>query len=153
MSTSPSTLNTLHSIRRTVNDLSVKIEELIRCYANDSSEERGYRPKVIAIQKSVANDFEIPIQAMTHKKRPQNWAIPRQVAMYLARQLTPYSLEDIGKCFGNRDHGTVGYAVERVKAMMVTEPDFATTMTKVIANAKTALENVELPLFEIKKTS
>jgi chromosomal replication initiation ATPase DnaA len=151
VNTTPSTLNTLHSIRRTVNDLSVKIEHLIRCYGNETTEDRGYRPKITAIQKSVADHFDLPIQSMTHKKRPANWAIPRQVAMYLARALTPYSLEEIGKCFGNRDHGTVSYAVTRVQAMREVDAIFATDLIVIRDDAKIALENVELPLFDIKK--
>jgi chromosomal replication initiation ATPase DnaA len=145
------TINTLHSIRRTVNDLSVKIDELIRQYNAEDKEDRGYRPKIIAIQKAIANHYDLPIQAMTHKKRTANWAQPRQVAMYLARMLTKYSLEDIGRCFGNRDHGTIAYAVEQTINRLQTEPKFAADMITIEASAKIALENLELPLSEIKK--
>lgn len=143
-------INTLHSIRRTVNDLSVKIDDLIRqCNAEDK-EDRGYRPKIIAIQKTVANHYNLPIQAMTHKRRTADWALPRQAAMYLSRNLTKYSLEDIGRCFGNRDHGTITYAIEQTTNRMETEPKFAADMVGIEAAARTAIENLELPLFEIK---
>jgi chromosomal replication initiation ATPase DnaA len=145
------TINTLHSIRRTVNDLSVKIDELIRQYNAEDKEDRGYRPKIIAIQKAVANHYDLPIQAMTHKKRTKDWAAARQVAMYFARMLTKYSLEDIGRCFGNRDHGTIAYAVEQTTNRLDIDKMFAADMINIEAAAKIALENLELPLFEIKK--
>ena len=52
---------------------------------------------------------------MTSKRRPANIAFPRQVAMYLARELTKCSLNEIGDAFGGRDHGTVLHAHRLVK--------------------------------------
>ena len=52
---------------------------------------------------------------MTSKRRPANIAFPRQVAMYLARELTKASLNEIGEAFGGRDHGTVLHACKLVK--------------------------------------
>jgi chromosomal replication initiator protein len=58
---------------------------------------------------------------MTSKRRPQNIAFPRQVAMYLARELTKSSLAEIGDAFGGRDHGTVLHAHRLVKSKMLGE--------------------------------
>jgi hypothetical protein len=55
---------------------------------------------------------------MTSKRRPNNIAIPRQVAMYLSRTLTKHSLQEIGDAFGGRDHGTVIHACKAVDNMM-----------------------------------
>jgi chromosomal replication initiator protein len=55
---------------------------------------------------------------MTSKRRPQNIAFPRQVAMYLSRELTKASLSEIGDAFGGRDHGTVLHAHRLVKERM-----------------------------------
>ena len=55
---------------------------------------------------------------MTSKRRPENIAFPRQIAMYLARQLTESSLSAIGESFGGRDHGTVLHACRLVKDRM-----------------------------------
>jgi len=55
---------------------------------------------------------------MTSKRRPNNIAIPRQAAMYLARTLTKHSLQEIGDAFGGRDHGTVIHACKAVDIMM-----------------------------------
>ena len=55
---------------------------------------------------------------MTSKRRPENIAFPRQVAMFLSRQLTESSLSAIGDAFGGRDHGTVLHACRAVKNRM-----------------------------------
>jgi chromosomal replication initiator protein len=70
------------------------------------------------IQKRVADHFQIRHSDMTSKRRPNNIAIPRQVAMYLSRILTKHSLQEIGDAFGGRDHGTVIHACKAVDNMM-----------------------------------
>lgn len=70
------------------------------------------------IQKRVAEHYDIRLADMTSKRRPENIAFPRQVAMYLARQLTESSLASIGDAFGGRDHGTVMHACRQVKDRM-----------------------------------
>ena len=73
---------------------------------------------VETIQKRVADHFQIRHSDMTSKRRPNNIAIPRQVAMYLTRTLTKQSLQEIGDAFGGRDHGTVIHACKAVDNMM-----------------------------------
>jgi chromosomal replication initiator protein len=70
------------------------------------------------IQKRVADHYQIRHSDMTSKRRPANIAMPRQIAMYLARQLTKHSLQEIGDAFGGRDHGTVIHACKTVDNMM-----------------------------------
>jgi chromosomal replication initiator protein len=67
------------------------------------------------IQKKVAAHFDLRIADMTSRRRPQNVAFPRQVAMYLSRKLTDRSLTEIGESFGGRDHGTVLHACRLVE--------------------------------------
>ncbi|HUR57388.1 MAG TPA: chromosomal replication initiator protein DnaA [Opitutaceae bacterium] len=69
------------------------------------------------IQKRVADHFQIRHSDMTSKRRPNNIAIPRQIAMFLARTLTKHSLQEIGDAFGGRDHGTVIHACKAVDNM------------------------------------
>ena len=73
------------------------------------------------IQRRVADYFDIRLADMTSKRRPENIAFPRQIAMYLARQLTDYSLSAIGDAFGGRDHGTVLHACRQVRDRMEVE--------------------------------
>jgi chromosomal replication initiator protein len=70
------------------------------------------------IQKRVADHFDIRLGDMVSKRRPENIAFPRQIAMFLARQLTESSLNTIGEAFGGRDHGTVLHACRLVKGRM-----------------------------------
>ena len=70
------------------------------------------------IQKRVAEHFDIRLADMTSKRRPENIAFPRQIAMYLSRQMTESSLSIIGEAFGGRDHGTVLHACRLVKDRM-----------------------------------
>ena len=67
------------------------------------------------IQRAVAEHYDVRLADMTSKRRPANIAFPRQVAMYLARELTKSSLNEIGDAFGGRDHGTVLHAHRLVK--------------------------------------
>jgi len=73
------------------------------------------------IQKRVAEHFDVRLADMTSKRRPANIAFPRQIAMYLARELTKGSLSEIGDAFGGRDHGTVLHAHRLVKDRMKKE--------------------------------
>jgi chromosomal replication initiator protein len=66
------------------------------------------------IQKTVADFYNIKVADMYSKKRPANIARPRQIAMYIAKELTQKSLPEIGELFGGRDHTTVLHAVRKV---------------------------------------
>ena len=68
------------------------------------------------IQKTVADYYKIKIGDMYSKKRPASIARPRQIAMYLAKELTQKSLPEIGEMFGGRDHTTVLHAVRKMTA-------------------------------------
>ena len=76
------------------------------------------------IQKRVSEHYNIRQTEMTSARRARSVARPRQVAMYLSKQLTTRSLPEIGRKFGNRDHTTVMHAVSRVSELMRTDGDF-----------------------------
>jgi chromosomal replication initiator protein len=81
-------------------------------------EEGRYSISIEAIQKKVAEHFDIRLADMTSKRRPENIAFPRQIAMFLSRKMTEGSLSSIGEAFGGRDHGTVLHACRLVKDRM-----------------------------------
>ncbi len=83
------------------------------------------RVTIQEIQKKVSEHWNIRVTEMSSARRSRNIARPRQVAMYLAKQLTSKSLPDIGRHFGDRDHTTVMHAVSRVTALMSSDPAFA----------------------------
>ncbi len=66
------------------------------------------------IQKTVADFYKIKVADMYSKRRPANIALPRQIAMYLSKELTQKSLPEIGDLFGGRDHTTVLHAVRKI---------------------------------------
>ncbi|MCL5099454.1 MAG: chromosomal replication initiator protein DnaA [Candidatus Omnitrophica bacterium] len=86
-------------------------------------EEGRYTLNIDLIQKRVAEHFDIRLSDMTSKRRPENIAFPRQIAMFLARQMTESSLSAIGDAFGGRDHGTVLHACRLVKDRMEVDPN------------------------------
>jgi chromosomal replication initiator protein len=81
-------------------------------------EEGRYSIGIEIIQKKVAEHFDIRLADMTSKRRPENIAFPRQIAMFLSREMTEHSLSAIGEAFGGRDHGTVLHACRLVKDRM-----------------------------------
>jgi chromosomal replication initiator protein len=77
------------------------------------------------IQRRVAEHFNIRLSEMTSERRARAVARPRQVAMYLAKQLTTRSLPEIGKKFGGRDHTTVMHAVRKIEELTLTDAALA----------------------------
>ena len=92
-----------------------KVEHLLK----DLLQEEARRAITIdQIKNRVAEYYDVRLADMTSKRRPANIAFPRQVAMYLSRELTKTSLSEIGDAFGGRDHGTVLHAHRLVKERM-----------------------------------
>ncbi len=73
------------------------------------------------IQRKVADHYNIRLSDMIGPKRLRNIARPRQVAMYLSKQLTPRSLPEIGRRFGGRDHTTIMHGVRKIEELMATD--------------------------------
>ena len=83
------------------------------------------RVTIEEIQKRVAEHFNIRLADMHSARRSRSVARPRQVAMYLAKQLTSRSLPEIGRKFGGRDHTTVMHAVKKVDELRDIDSSFA----------------------------
>ncbi len=92
-------------------------------------EEARHSVTIEQIQRRVAEHFDVRLADMTSKRRPANIAFPRQVAMYLARELTKASLNEIGEAFGGRDHGTVLHACKLVKKRMKEQDSIRQTIS------------------------
>ncbi|MFH0840156.1 MAG: chromosomal replication initiator protein DnaA [Candidatus Omnitrophota bacterium] len=88
------------------------------------------------IQKKVSEYFDIKLSDMRAKKRSKAIAYPRQVAMYLARQLTDYSLPEIGDQFGGRDHTTVMHACTKVEGDLKGKDGFRVLLGRLIESIK-----------------
>ncbi len=102
------------------------LENLLR----DALHEEARRAITIEeIQRKVAEHFDIRLADMTSRRRPQNIAFPRQIAMYLSRTLTDRSLNDIGESFGGRDHGTVLHACKLLETRIAEDQGLRQTIS------------------------
>src|ERR1700704_1110901 len=105
-------------------------QEVIEHLLKDILQEEGRHSITIEqIQRRVAEHFDVRLADMTSKRRPASIAFPRQVAMYLARELTKSSLNEIGDAFGGRDHGTVLHACKLVKKRMNEQDNIRQTIS------------------------
>ncbi|MFK4792639.1 chromosomal replication initiator protein DnaA [Sphingobium sp. ZW T5_29] len=89
----------------------------------DAVRANARRITVDEIQKVCAAHYKIDAAEMRSKRRARAVARPRQVAMYLAKKMTPRSLPEIGRIFGGRDHSTVIHAVKTIEGLRQTSPD------------------------------
>jgi chromosomal replication initiator protein len=96
-------------------------EEVLQHYVHPDSDQLTPE-RIVAL---VSEQFSVKVEALFGQRRTRSVALPRQVAMYLLRQLTELSLVDIGRVFGGRDHSTVIYACEKVGTMVATDNEFA----------------------------
>jgi chromosomal replication initiator protein len=74
------------------------------------------------IQKAVADTYSLSVNDLKGKKRNQKIVYPRQLAMYICREMTDFSTTEIGEAFGGRDHTTVMHSIEKIKGLFITEP-------------------------------
>ena len=94
-------------------------------FLHDVLKAHDRRVSIEEIQRRVADHYNIKLADMSSARRARAVARPRQVAMFLSKQLTSRSLPEIGRKFGNRDHTTVMHAVSRVTELMQREASFA----------------------------
>ncbi|HXH81807.1 MAG TPA: chromosomal replication initiator protein DnaA [Candidatus Tectomicrobia bacterium] len=95
----------------------------------------GDEEKIITIdqiQRKVADFFGVKLSDLKAKNRTKAVAFPRQVAMYLARQLTHSSLSEIGRTFGGKDHTTVLHAVDKIQTLLQEDPKLRKTVDGLI---------------------
>jgi chromosomal replication initiator protein len=81
------------------------------------------RRSIDDVQRTICEAYEISLDELLSGARAQRLTWPRQVAMYLARELTDQTLPAIGRAFGNRDHTTVMHACKRTAERMAQDPD------------------------------
>ncbi|MBK9127632.1 MAG: chromosomal replication initiator protein DnaA [Phycisphaerales bacterium] len=93
--------------------------------------------QISEILELVSKHYGIRLQELLGRKRTRSISHPRQLAMYLARRLTPLSLEEIGMHFGGRDHSTVLHAERSIDTERTTDPDLAATLTQLTSRLLT----------------
>ena len=88
------------------------------------------------IQKVVADHYNISISDMKSRKRPKKVVIPRQIAIYIARELGDYSYPELGNEFGGKDHTTIMHSYEKVADQLKTDSVLDSTIQMLIRNIK-----------------
>jgi chromosomal replication initiator protein len=82
------------------------------------------------VQLEVANKFNVDLSDLKGKCRSADIVLPRQIAMYLIRELTDYSLPSIGKAFGGRDHSTVLHSCKKIEDKLAEDKSFDSMITE-----------------------
>jgi chromosomal replication initiator protein len=98
--------------------------ELAQEVLKDLTAEQQRLPTIPSIQKAVAEFYGVRVEDLRSRGRNKSIVLPRQVAMYLCREIVKASLPDIGEGFGGKDHSTVIHSCEKVKRMIASEDAF-----------------------------
>jgi len=99
----------------------------------------GEEEKILTIeliQREVSKLFGVALSDLKARDRTKAVALPRQIAMYLARQLTHASLADVGRAFGGKDHTTVLHAVSKIQTLLQEDPKLRTSVDSIIQGIK-----------------
>jgi chromosomal replication initiator protein len=85
---------------------------------------------ILTIQQAVAKEWGVTVDGLRSKTRTKTLTIPRQIAMYLARELLATQLVEIGNAFGGRDHSTVIHSIDKVQESITVDPDLRTRINR-----------------------
>lgn len=114
----------------------IEVETTKELRASNISEDQ----KIELIKSAVAQHFDIPTGKLISEERgTENYSWPRQIAMALACEFTKLSLDQIGKCFGGRDRGTVKHACKAIQERSETEPKSKAAIETLRAAIKTSI--------------
>ncbi len=108
-------------------------EPLARDVLSDVIPPPGYRPPIEKIQEAVSSHFGLTVAKLTSGSREQKIAQPRQIAMYLCREIAEETFQSIAEKFNKKDHTTVISAVERAKELIQTDPEVKGAVAKLRA--------------------
>jgi len=107
-------------------------KEVLKDVSEPPPVERREPVTISSVQKAVASFFKISVSDLKSEKRNKSIAWPRHIAMYLCRQLTNASLEDIGGSFGGRDHSTVLHAINKIEEKIQVDKDLSQTVDQLM---------------------
>ncbi len=109
-------------------------QEVLKHIIRDGSRSTG----IDDIQRIVADHFQVRVLDLKSKNRSQAFALPRQIAMYLARELSRASTTEIGRRFGGKDHSTVIHSTNKIRDMIKKDVNFAATIQLLQEKAEAA---------------
>jgi chromosomal replication initiator protein len=106
----------------------IRVENAQRLLGDFFSPAKQANMSIELVQRVVADFFRISPIDLKGKKKTKNIVVPRQIAMYLARDMTGYSLTEIGEAFGGRDHATVIHSCDKIENQLRTDPNLEPTL-------------------------
>ena len=122
-----SALNKLFAYIELVNE-PVNLENTQKALTEFFSPVKQANMSIEQVQKIVADFYHLSYIDLKAKKKTKNIVFPRQIAMYLARDMTAYSLTEIGESFGGRDHATVIHSCDKIENQLRTDPNLEPTL-------------------------
>jgi chromosomal replication initiator protein len=104
---------------------------MARSVLHDVISQQDIMPTPDAVKKAVANYYNIKISDIESSKKARSFSFPRQIAMYLCKDMTNLPLKEIGISFGGRDHTTVMYAHEKIHALKINDGNIKEILTEI----------------------
>ena len=104
---------------------------------------------ILTIQQAVAKEWGVTVDGLRSKTRTKTLTVPRQIAMYLARELLATQLVEIGNAFGGRDHSTVIHSIDKVQESIAEDADLKTRINRL----RTMLETFISPSIPVGRTA
>ena len=89
-----------------------------------------------SIQKVVSDNYQISVSDLKGKKRDKKFTVPRQIALYIAKEITEYTYSELGIEFGGRDHSTVMHSCEKIKELITTDASLNSKIKLLIREIK-----------------
>lgn len=114
-------------------------QDILGGYYSEEYEALPLDPKLV--QLAVSRKFKVNVDELTGAKRNQDIVLPRQVAMYLSRELTSASLPSIGRAFGGRDHSTVMHSIQKIKKLIESDRTIAAIVEEISAQLRNGHRN------------
>jgi chromosomal replication initiator protein len=122
-----SALNKLAAYTKLMNQ-PISLENAQRLLMDFFSPSKQANISIDLVQRVVADFFRMSPIDLKGKKKTKNIVVPRQIAMYIAREMTGYSLTEIGEAFGGRDHATVIHSCDKIESQLRTDPNLEPTL-------------------------
>jgi chromosomal replication initiator protein len=107
------------------------LRDKLRAIEGFEPDANGAGLTMLTIQQAVAKEWAVTVDGLRSKTRTKNLTTPRQIAMYLARELLATQLVEIGNAFGGRDHSTVIHSIEKVQESLLQDPQLKTRINRI----------------------
>lgn len=135
--------------RQQSSDITDTIAAIARLIDVDTTE-GSHSKRIGIIQRTVCEHFDLPLESMASRVRTNRYAHPRQIALFLSRELTQHSVTDIARAYRpDMDHSTVTFACHSVQKQADTSHEYRETIATLRARCVERIEYATMPLFAL----